>query len=79
MIGVCQEKEKSYEHPSIKVELMDVMSLQNNEKYDLITIGQALHWFPIKESLAKIYGMLEKNGMLAVYGYVAKTLANAEG
>lgn len=42
----------------VTIEKCDVMSLPTNQKYDLITIGQALHWFPVRESLQKIKSIM---------------------
>ena len=42
----------------VTIEKCDVMSLPTNQKYDLITIGQALHWFPVRESLKNIKSIM---------------------
>lgn len=62
------------EHPNTKVDLEvdDVMSMPGETKYDLITVGQALHFFPIEESLKKIKGILAENGCFTTFGYVIK-------
>ena len=48
-------------------------------KYDYITIGTALHWFPIRESLLKMKGMLNNEGIINVYGYYLKCLRGSNG
>jgi hypothetical protein len=35
------------------------MNIKSDEKYDLITVGQALHWLPIKESLQKMKNIMK--------------------
>ena len=46
------------------------MNAEIKEKFDLITIGQALHWLPIKPFLQKCKSALAPDGVLAVYGYI---------
>lgn len=59
-------------HTNIDLEVDDVMKLPGEEKYDLITVGQALHFFPIEESLKKIKEILGNHGCFTTFGYVIK-------
>lgn len=43
----------------------------DNLKFDLITVGQALHWFNVDKFLQNSKEMLTKDGRLAVLGYYA--------
>lgn len=56
------------------MEVSDVMNIQENEKYDLITVGQALHFFPIEQSLIKIRALLNADGNFTTFGYVIKEI-----
>lgn len=47
--------------------------------YDLITIGEALHWFPIKDAFIKINGLLNERGIFGVYGYMIKDIREISG
>ena len=41
-----------------------------NEKFDLVTIGQALHWFPLPDSIQHIaQNIVAKEGKFAVFSY----------
>ena len=40
----------------------------------MITIGQALHWLPIREALAKIKRILSPGGKVIMIGYIVKGL-----
>lgn len=44
------------------------------EKYDLITVGQALHFFPGEEPLLKLQGLLSEGGCFTTFGYVIKEI-----
>lgn len=64
---------------NIVFELMDVKDLTGYMKeralpcFDLITIGEALHWFDVPQTLKSIREeWLIKNGVLAVLGYICK-------
>lgn len=50
----------------------DVMGLPEEEKYDLVTVGQALHFFPGEAALLKLRSLLVEGGCLSVFGYVIK-------
>ena len=58
------------EKTNISVEKVNFMEWKTNEKYNHITIGTALHWLPIEQSLIKMRNMLEDGGILTVYGYI---------
>jgi hypothetical protein len=45
------------------------MEMPIQRRYNLITIGEALHWFPIREFLQKCRGVLADGGKLGVYVY----------
>ena len=48
--------------------------------YDLITIGQGLHWFDIPAFLTQLKGILrEESGVFAVLGYSAFEFDAADG
>jgi len=40
----------------------------------LITVGQALHWLPVREALAKIKRILSPGGKVVMIGYIVKGL-----
>lgn len=48
------------------------MDLKEEEKFDLITIGQALHFFPGEGTLQKIKNMINDGGMFMTFGYVLR-------
>lgn len=48
------------------------MGLPEEEKYDLVTVGQALHFFPGEAPLLKLRSLLAEGGCLSVFGYVIK-------
>jgi hypothetical protein len=48
------------------------MELDEDQKYDLITVGQALHFFPIKPALKKIKQLLNSEGYFVTFGYVLR-------
>lgn len=54
------------------------MASHSNEKYDLITIGQALHWLPIRQFLEKSKGHLNEGGVLSVFGYILEGVETEE-
>ena len=69
MINGC--KLKLDKHPNVRVEVCDFMEWKTEEKFDYITIGQALHWFEDPEAvLKKVHSLLAPEGMLVVYGYI---------
>lgn len=46
---------KDHQNMDITIEKQSILDLKlEDEKYDLITIGQALHWLPIEEALQKM-------------------------
>lgn len=59
------------------MEVGDFMEWKTEDKFDLITIGQALHWFPIPETLQKAKNTLAEGGALGVYGYILKDISGA--
>jgi SAM-dependent methyltransferase len=48
------------------------MELEENDHFDLVTVGQALHFFPVEQALRKIKNILNEGGMLMVFGYVLR-------
>jgi hypothetical protein len=42
----------------------------------LITVAQALHFFPIEESLKKIKSLLKQNGLFIALGYAPKAVVS---
>lgn len=73
------QKKLTNDNKNIVFELMDIKDLTGymNEKklprFDLITIGEALHWFDVPQALKSIREeWLAKNGILAVLGYICK-------
>jgi ubiquinone/menaquinone biosynthesis C-methylase UbiE len=48
-----------------------------NREFDLITVGQALHWFNLKEFYAEVNRVGKPNSLLAVWGY-ERCSVNAE-
>jgi SAM-dependent methyltransferase len=40
-----------------------------NQQFDLITVGQAMHWFDLDKFYAEVKRVLKPNGVLAVWGY----------
>lgn len=40
----------------------------------MITVGQALHWLPVREALAKIKRILSPGGKAVMIGYIVKGL-----
>ena len=77
MIGVCQDKISKANINNITVEVGDFMEWKTEDKFDLITIGQALHWFPIPETLQKAKNTLAEGGALGGYGYILKEITGA--
>lgn len=41
----------------------------NAEQFDLITVGQAMHWFDLDKFYAEVKRVSKKDGLLAVWGY----------
>jgi len=58
----------------IEIQKCNVLNLPENQTYDLITIGQALHWLPIREALSKIKRILSPQGKVIMIGYIVKGL-----
>jgi hypothetical protein len=48
------------------------MDLNEEEKFDLITVGQALHFFPGENTLKKVKNMLNEGGIFMAFGYVLR-------
>jgi SAM-dependent methyltransferase len=40
-----------------------------NQQFDLITVGQAMHWFNLDKFYAEVKRVLKPTGVLAVWGY----------
>lgn len=40
-----------------------------NEKFDLITVGQAIHWFKFDDFFPEVKRVLKPNGIFAAFGY----------
>jgi ubiquinone/menaquinone biosynthesis C-methylase UbiE len=82
MIETAATKAKEFmqQHPDARVELRvgGVMELEEEEeKFDLITVGQALHFMPVEPALRKARGLLAEGGTLAVFGYILKTVKSS--
>ena len=45
--------------------------------YDLITVGQAAHWFQLKEFYAEVKRIIVPDGTLALFGYQLPTVDSA--
>jgi SAM-dependent methyltransferase len=45
-----------------------------NTKFDLITVGQAYHWFDFDAFNNHIYSVLNPNGIIAIWGYRLLTI-----
>ena len=54
----------------------EVMQMDESVKHDLITVGQALHFFPVEDSLHKIRKMIHQEGKFVTFGYIAKTVTS---
>jgi hypothetical protein len=54
------------------LEKNSITDLNSTEKYDLITCGQALHFFTGENTYLKIKDMLNEGGMFMVFGYVLR-------
>lgn len=46
----------------------------DNQRFDLITVAQALHWFDLDTFYATVNQVLKPNGLLAVWGYTLLTV-----
>ena len=64
---------------NISLETVDYMKWKTDEKFDLITIGEALHYLPGEQTLSKAREMLEDKGVLAIYGYFLKGVYDDKG
>lgn len=40
-----------------------------SDQFDLITVGQALHWFDLEKFYGEVHRVSKPNGLLAVWGY----------
>ena len=74
MIKTCEEKIQLGNYQNVEVEACDFMKWEEGNKYDYITIGQALHWLPAEEAILKMKDLLNDDGMLTVYGYTFRSL-----
>ena len=41
----------------------------NNKQFDLVTVGQAMHWFDLEKFYLEVKRVAKKEGLLAVWGY----------
>src|SRR5690554_5312132 len=49
------------------------------EIFDLITVGQAIHWFDFDKFYAEVYRTMKSDGLLAIMGYgLLKTNSEAQ-
>lgn len=66
-------------HPTQSVTLQKnhVMDLDEDEKFDLITVGQAFHFFPGEESIRRIKRKLNEGGLFMLFGYVLREVHSA--
>jgi hypothetical protein len=53
------------------------MELQETEKYDFITVGEALHFFPVEASLHKIKSLMTSEGIFVTFGYVPQKVKSS--
>lgn len=67
-----QKFKESHPAHSIVLSKSHVMDLSEEEKFDLITVGQALHFFAGEAMLRKIRKMLSEGGMFMAFGYVLR-------
>lgn len=76
MLSVAKENVQkvieSHPNHSILLSKNSVMDLNEEEKFDLITVGQALHFFPGEAMFRKIKNMLNEGGMFVTLGYVLR-------
>jgi hypothetical protein len=49
-----------------------VSELKEKSSYDLITVGQALHFMPIEQTLQNMKTLISKEGYFATFGYILK-------
>lgn len=77
MIDVCKKKVVEKEIKNVEFRREDFLKADfgGNVKYDLITIGQALHWIPVREFLGKCKGLLRDGGVLGIFGYILDTVS----
>jgi 2-polyprenyl-3-methyl-5-hydroxy-6-metoxy-1,4-benzoquinol methylase len=69
MVGVCRRKVQEQGLLHVDVRCEDFMTSAATNHYDLITIGEALHWFPVRQVLLKCRDWLTDHGKLAVFVY----------
>jgi ubiquinone/menaquinone biosynthesis C-methylase UbiE len=76
MLSVASQNVQKFResHPTHTIILQKnhVMDLGEEEKFDLITVGQAFHFFPGKESLLSIKRKLNEGGLFMLFGYVLR-------
>lgn len=53
----------------IELEKKSVYELNESERYDLITAGVSLHYFPGEDPMIRISNMLNEGGMFLVCSY----------
>lgn len=54
-------------------------SLDAHGKFDLITVGEAIHWFPIPEFINfTAQKLISENGVFVVIGYYRKGLFSTD-
>lgn len=62
--------ENAFRHPKIKYAVSPAEQTDfPNNFFDLIGVGQALHWFDIDKFFKEANRVLKRNGILAVFGY----------
>jgi len=71
--GKIEQFREKYPDSKIELEVGGVMDIKSEENYDFITVGQALHFFPIEKSLRKIKTLLREDGTFVTFGYILKT------
>ena len=49
----------------------------DSQRFDLITVAQAIHWFDFDAFYATVNRVLKPNGLLAVWGYTLLTVNEA--
>ncbi len=79
MVEVSMAKAKEFnqrngESHQVSVVLKDCLhiheEIDSNEKFDLVTVGEALHWFQIDDFIKYVHDrLLKSDGIFGVLGY----------
>lgn len=73
-----QQLDEAYKTPNIEYSISkaEQTAFQNNS-FDLITVGQALHWINTERFYAEVNRVGKKNSTIAVWGYSLLTVERA--